>query len=636
MNPILNRLCLLAVTALSAATLIACGGGGGGSAASSPSVPPAGTSVAPTVMEGTITGFGSVLINGQRFEDKNARVLFANGAEAGTPGLLADLHTGMRVLAELKDGVLQSLTVNFALVGTVGAVDAAAGTLSVFGQTIRIVNDGQLPTVFEGFTSLAQLQLGDLVRVSGSVASDGSITASRIERRLKDGSEVFRLSGPVLGLDATAKTFALLGNASVVVDYSQAKILPAGATLENGKLVGVLSLAAPTSAAGKTVITASAIEIKSRKLADGKGVAVGGVISDFQSLASLRIGDTLVDASAARLEDGTTAADVANGAQALAQGTLVSGVLKAEELKVFKQDTAIKALLVGQITDFVSLANFNLRGTNVDASQASFGHGQASDLATGTWVKVSGTLTATGVLAKQVDVTPPPADRPAKLAGALSGLDAAARRFSLLGTTVQWTDTTKILPESKSAADLANGGLVAVEGSYSAADGVFTATRIQLVQPFVGSKTVGFSGLVFDIGASSFKVGMNTVLLSADTKFEPAGSSAADLKNGQRVSVQARLTSDGGVTTLTALKVEIEMAGKDEHGDAYVFVSGLIGDFVSSASFTVAGQAVDASDAKVEFVDGDASKLANGAKVEIKGRLAGGVLKARRVHFMPA
>jgi len=44
---------------------------------------------------------------------------------------------------------------------------------------------------------------------------------------------------------------------------------------------------------------------------------------------------------------------------------------------------------------------------------------------------------------------------------------------------------------------------------------------------------------------------------------------------------------------------------------------------------------VDASASTVKFIDGDAAKLANGAKVEIKGSVKDGVLVATQVHFMP-
>ena len=623
--------------ALSAAVLVACGGGGGGeTATSAPTTPsPSAPSASIASVDGTITGFGSVVIDGVRYDDNAAKVAFANHPELQTAGTLGDLHTGMRVQASLKDGVLQSLLVNFALVGTVGAVDTSAGTVTVFGQTIKTSTTAQVPTAFEGFASLSQLAVGDLIKVSGTVASDGSITATRIERKLKDGTELFRISGAVQGLDSTAKTFGLTGNTAVSVDYSKAKLLPDGAVIENGKLVSVVSANAPATAGGKTVLSATVVEVKARKLPDSGDTTVGGPISDFKSLASLRIGDVLVDASTATLKEGTVAADITNGAQALAHGTLTNGAMKADSIKVFKNETAVKALLIGQITEFVSLSNFTLRGTVVDGSTAKFSKGTAADLGAGAWVTVTGQLTPAGVKASDIAVQPPPADKPQRLAGAISAVDATAKTFTLLGTTVKWSDTTQVSPEGKSLANLAAGVVVSVEGSYSATSNVFTASSVNLVNTTGVTRTLGFSGTAFNVTAQSLQIGSYTVQITPNTKLEPAGTQLADLVNGSRLSIKASVATANGSVTLTALSIELEKPEKDEGGTEYVYLGGLIGDFVSSANFKVGSQKVDASGSGVKFIDGDATKLANGAKVEIKGSVKDGVLVAKQVHFMP-
>jgi hypothetical protein len=593
------------------------------------------TASATSVVDGTITGFGSVVIDGQRYDDSLAKVAFANQPDVQTAATLGDLHTGMRVQASLKDGVLQSLLVNFALVGTVGAVDTTAGTLTVFGQTIKTSTTAQVPTVFEGFSSLSQLAVGDLVKVSGTVASDGSITATRVERKAKDGTELFRIGGAVQALDTTAKTFGLTGNTTVTVDYSKAKVLPDGAIIENGKQVSVVSANAPAASGGKTVLSATVVEVKARKLPDSTDTTVGGPVSDFQSLASLHIGDVLVDASTAALKDGTVAADVVNGAQALAHGSLSNGAMKADWIKVFKNETAVKALLVGQITDYVSLSNFTLRGTVVDGSAAKFSKGSAADLGTGAWVTVTGQLTPSGVKASDIAVQPPPADKPQRLAGAITAVDATARTFTLLGTTVQWGTATKVSPDGKLLANLAAGVVVSVEGSYSATSNVFTATSVTVVNTTGVVKTIGFSGVAFNVTDTSLQIGSYTVLINPNTQLLPAGTKLADLVNGSRLSLKASVSTANGSATLTALSIELEKPEKDDSGNDYVYLGGLIGDFVSSADFKVGSQKVDASGTAVKFIDGDATKLANGAKVEIKGSVKDGVLVAKQVHFMP-
>lgn len=622
--------------ALSAAVLVACGGGGGESAAQAPAAPaPSAPGATVASVDGTITGFGSVIIDGQRFDDSVTKVLISDRPDAQSAGTLGDLHTGMHVQGELKDGVLQNLVVNFALAGTVGAVDTAAGTLTVFGQTIRTTTTGQLPTVFDGFTALSQLAVGDLVKVSGTVASDGSITATRIERKAKDGTEVFRLSGAVQNIDATAKTFGLVGNGSVTVSYADAKLLPTGAVIENGKLVSVVATSAPTASGGKSMLAASVIEVKSRKLPESSDTTVGGPINDFKSLASLRIGDVVVDASTATLKEGTQAADIVDGAQAQAHGAIKDGAMKADWLRVFKNETAIKALLVGQVTDYVSLSNFTLRGTAVDGSAAKFVKGSAADLGAGAWVTVTGQLTPAGVKAGEITVQPPKANVVQRLSGAITAVNTGDKTFTLLGTTVKWSDATKVSPEGKSLANLAAGVTVTVEGSYSEASGQFTASSVTVVNTTGVVKTMGFSGIAFNVTDASLQIGANTVQLTANTQLLPAGTQLADLVNGSRLSVKVAVTASDGNIKLTALTIELHKPEKDNAGNEYVYLAGLVNDYVSSASFKVGSQKVDASSSGVKFIDGDAAKLANGNKVEIKGTVKDGVLIAKQVHFMP-
>ena len=97
----------------------------------------------------------------------------------------------------------------------------------------------------------------------------------------------------------------------------------------------------------------------------------------------------------------------------------------------------------------------------------------------------------------------------------------------------------------------------------------------------------------------------------------------ADLAVGREVEVKGALT--GGV--LMATHVEFKDAPEAEE----IEVKGTVSSFVSVSNFVVAGRKVDASSA--EFDDGDASGLANGTSVEVKGMLVGTTLKATKVKF---
>jgi hypothetical protein len=73
----------------------------------------------------------------------------------------------------------------------------------------------------------------------------------------------------------------------------------------------------------------------------------------------------------------------------------------------------------------------------------------------------------------------------------------------------------------------------------------------------------------------------------------------------------------------------VEFADQPEGDD--IEVKGTISSFVSRSNFVVAGRKIDASEAS--FEDGQASDLANGRSVEVKGVLAGGTVRASKVKF---
>jgi hypothetical protein len=127
------------------------------------------------------------------------------------------------------------------------------------------------------------------------------------------------------------------------------------------------------------------------------------------------------------------------------------------------------------------------------------------------------------------------------------------------------------------------------------------------------------------VSIASFDVGARRVNASSA---RIVNGNAADLANGRRVEVEGVLSG----TTLLASRVSFAI--ETVLPPATVSVEGTIADFVSRASFSVAGQRVDASGAS--FENGSPADLANGRKVHVKGALAGAVLKATTVEFEDA
>ena len=393
---------MLAALALAAVAALAtgCGGGGGDSASS------AGSSAPPTVTatgytQGTVTGFGSVVVNGVRFDDSSASV----ADDAGTKTSASALHLGMRV--EVDHGAVDSSSASAKAVafrygslvlGVVSAVDAKAGTLTVLGQVVDVSSS----TVFDDALAagLSAVAVGTVVEVHGLVDSaTGHIGATRIES--ETGATAYKLRGTVAALDSATKTFSINGT---LISYASLDSTLVPGTLANGSSLRVLLATAQVN--GKWVAQSLGIKT-STKPADNTTAQVRGNITAFTSAASFTVGGLVVDASTASFPDGSSA--LALGVQVEVQGTVTHGVLVATKVEVeskHRGDDSHALQLIGAITALDSATKtFVVRGVTVSRSSATiYVNGVEADLAVGRKVHVKGALgsTRTQVLASHI------------------------------------------------------------------------------------------------------------------------------------------------------------------------------------------------------------------------------------------
>ena len=221
---------LLAVAGLA---LAACGGGGsnGGSEPRSSTPTSAGPAQVSVTSSGVITGFGSVYVNGARYDTSAAEIEFEDeGARTED-----DLRLGMRVRIEgSREGAsrrAERIHVDDDLRGPVTAVAlngvaSSLGTFNVAGQVVSV--DGK--TVFDDsirdVNQDGSIDVRDLDPAFGTVVAKvsgfptaGGLLATRVERVNTVGSggqpdtEV-EVKGFVAQLDETAGTFGI-GNLTV-------------------------------------------------------------------------------------------------------------------------------------------------------------------------------------------------------------------------------------------------------------------------------------------------------------------------------------------------------------------------------------------------------------------------------------
>ena len=220
-----------------AVVLTGCGGGGGSSGGTSDSTP---TATATAFAAGPITGFGSVIVNGVRFDDSSASVADDDGNARRSDelrlGMMAEIESaGITSDSSGSHSSAKAIRFGGEIVGPVFSVAADAKSLVVLGETVHV----NAATLFDDRLTggLAGLTPGtSVVEVHGLLdVSTGVYTATRIEP--KPNAPFFKLRGVVSNIDKTAHTFKI-GTGTETISYDAiAATVPAA--LDNGLLVRV-------------------------------------------------------------------------------------------------------------------------------------------------------------------------------------------------------------------------------------------------------------------------------------------------------------------------------------------------------------------------------------------------------------
>lgn len=351
------------------------------SCGSDPTISPGGGgtgSQVPSTAVGPITGFGSVIINNVRYDDTNANLRTETGAMLSQ----SDLRLGMTaevygsVNNSTRTGTANNIIVFSEIKGFVESMTAS--NVVVDGTSVSLVSS----TVLADFDTL---NVGDFIEVYGAFDDNSqSVIATRIERKSPDG---FKLRGVVSDWDPDNELFVLNNRA---VGYQGVELPNAFA---NGVSVRVYANAAPSGTSW------SATEIRIAQWLSGSSgdrSEIEGVISAYVSQSDFTLNLRSVDATNAVFVDGNPS-DLAISRWVEVYGTLRDGRLIAERVEFEDSPGSSSGSdefdITAQITDFVSTADFHLRGTRIDASAAQeYRDGTAADLANGVCVRIKGDL----------------------------------------------------------------------------------------------------------------------------------------------------------------------------------------------------------------------------------------------------
>ncbi|QPC30678.1 hypothetical protein IS481_13035 [Caldimonas thermodepolymerans] len=211
-----------------------------------------------------------------------------------------------------------------------------------------------------------------------------------------------------------------------------------------------------------------------------------------------------------------------------------------------------------------------------------------------------------------------------RLRGRVSGLDATAQTFRIGNATISYAG----VPAGSRPA-LADGALVRVVLQTAQQGGNWVATALASAARTVDDMaTAEIEGYVSDFQSlADFRVdGIPVDASGAQVEFDDGNS--GNLADGVRVEVEGAIRN--GV--LVARKVDFE--DRDDDDDDDFEVRGTIQSLDTTAqAFVVQGVTVEY--AAAQFSGGTQADLANGARVEVEGRLSanGAALRAQSVEF---
>jgi len=465
------------------ALLLALGGCSSGDSGNNdgPPPPPATTGVLST---GVISGFGSVYLNGERYDTTDVAVTMDDQAAD-----ISQLRVGQYI--ELKGhehgaGDLDADVIRYhnVLEGPISSIDAGADSFVAMGQTVLVTLD----TVFGDDVAPASvdgLAVGGVVEVSGLVPEDGVIDATRID--LKPDGGPYDVTGYVTRVSMVEHRFNLNG---LVVDYSTANMED---FTTGDPAAGDLVLVKGFTFLADGAFLAIHVELRSEdRLAAGPSdlVAVEGMVASFVSVTDFEVAGWKVTTTASTEYEHGTSADLANDVHVFVKGVAdATGVLVAHKI-AFREVSEIRVVAqVGAIAPYGELVLLGLEVATTDTtvyrdmSALSLRDFGLDDVVVGSWLDVrgyeepygSGRVVATHVM--RID----PADG-VRLRGPFR--DPAPPSFDILSVLVSTSDATRFVLEGNtriSAAEFfsqAPGELVEAWGTWSAP--VLSAQRVEI------------------------------------------------------------------------------------------------------------------------------------------------------------
>lgn len=460
------------LTAGAALALAACGGGGAAPSASAAPETEQPLGVTASYV-GPISGFGSVIVNGMRFDTVGATM----ADDDGKPVRLQDLSLGMTVSVDgtadddTARGAARSLALLHGTTGPITALDSMNQTITVLGMTVKT----SPATAYKDVAGLASLAVGQVVEVYGVVQSDNTVLATLIDQ--EDSDSALRLVGRLSNLDTTSKTFQV---GTLQVGYGSASL---SGELTEGARVSVRAAQAPAGG----FMTASDVRVGGIQGRETGGASaaylkIKGAAESAPVNGLLMVSGTQVNVARAVSPDAGT---IRAGDFLEIKGSWDGSVLQATQVELEKDDRDNDGYndrneLYGSVSTLTTEGYVIMNGVTVDVSTAHFEKGTRAQLAVGVPLEVKGLVQGNLFKAYKVEF---------KSGNNASGSNSAfeyehygfvsdfvsASNFKVDGLTV---DASTARFEDGSSAQLANDVYLEVKGAHDA-QGTFVARKVE-------------------------------------------------------------------------------------------------------------------------------------------------------------
>lgn len=465
-----------------------------------------------SVSVGTISAFGSVFMNGVRYDTANTTISIN-----GNPAVESDLHTGMvgkitgKVDVQTNTATASTLDIRFNLVGAVEQIDLPLDKLVVVGQIIIL-------TPFTVFVNglPETLSAGDIVAVSGLTDNDGAVIASYVEIIAVGGQAETELSGKISVLNRNNRTFRI---GDQMINYALARFIDTTEVdLASGLSVRVIG----QQLAGSIIDASSVKSLESTPIAEQDDILdLEGIVHEPVLATQFLLDNTTVTTSATTVFTGGNSSNIIGNTRLKVRGRITaSGTLEAESVEFSIQPDITVTGGVDSIdapNNRVSISGFSIEINNstrmLDHSTAAIQRFSVNDIQVGDQLTVYGSRSSTVIKALFLRRDALAGQNPSARV-TVRGLSAPAGGdpfFEASGITVDTTAMTgpgvflnaSLTPITRTEffASIQQGAFIEVTGVYTSPTLIATSARLlgrgnMTIMDSIGGSAAGANDLL--------------------------------------------------------------------------------------------------------------------------------------------